>query len=104
MSPGRFVLKKVLGKFNTADVLTKPLGHDLVQRLLIPFGVVFDSPLELGLGARGVPGIRPPKCVHIPLTQLGPMHGYPSPSWLKPRACSFQSKELPYMVAEFGAW
>ncbi len=50
---GRFVIKKVLGKFNPADVLTKPLGQALVQKLLEPFGDVFDSPLELGLGARG---------------------------------------------------
>jgi hypothetical protein len=29
VSRGRFVIKRVLGKFNPADVLTKPLGHDL---------------------------------------------------------------------------
>ena len=47
------MIKRVQGKYNPADVLTKPLGQAFVQRLLEPFGIVFVSPLELGLGARG---------------------------------------------------
>ena len=58
---GRFVIKKVLGKLNPADVLTKPFGQALAQRLIESFGVVFVSPLELGLGARRVSGMRPPE-------------------------------------------
>ncbi len=46
------MIRKVQGKDNPADVLTKPLGQAFVQRLLEPFGIVFVSPLELGLGAR----------------------------------------------------
>ncbi len=43
----------VLGKLNPADVLSKPLGQGLVQRLFESSGVVFVSRLELGLGAGG---------------------------------------------------
>ena len=60
VSRGRFVIKKVMGKFNPADVLTKPLSQAFVQKLLEPFGVVFVSPLELGLGARGGVGNSTP--------------------------------------------
>ncbi len=60
VSRGRFVIKKVLGKLNPADVLIKPLGQALVQRLLESFAGVFVSPLELGLGARGGVGNSTP--------------------------------------------
>ncbi len=59
-SRGRFVIKKVHGKQNPADVLTKPLGRAPAQKLLEFRGVVFDSPLEPGLGTRGGVGNSSP--------------------------------------------
>ncbi len=42
----RFRIKKIGGKENPADALTKPLGHRVLQDLLSPYGLTFASPLE----------------------------------------------------------
>ena len=57
----RFELKKVSGKLNPADVLTKPLAQVMMRDLLSPWGFSFGPPREpkARVGG-GVSGIRPP--------------------------------------------
>ena len=58
----RFVIRKVSGKINPADVLTKPLTQVAMQALLLPCGLSFGPPRELkARGGGGVSGFRPPK-------------------------------------------
>ena len=51
---GRVIIKKVSGKINPADVLTKPLSFRLAQDLLAPIGVLFGESLSsIGSGRGG---------------------------------------------------
>ena len=58
----RFTLKKVAGKFNPADVLTKPLAQVVMQAVLSPRDFSFGPPREpKARVGEGVSGLRPPK-------------------------------------------
>ena len=57
----RFELRKVPGKTNPADVLTKPLSQAVMQGLLSPWGFSYGPTRELKARVGGgVSGIRPP--------------------------------------------
>ena len=59
----RLELKKICGKKNPADVLTKPLSHSVVRELLSACRLGLRTAPEQTFGARGeVSGIRTLPC------------------------------------------
>ncbi len=84
---GRFTIQKNKGADFPADVLTKPLSQAIVQRVLGPCKVTFNSPLEQRLGAREgvgkichyIDAVGPCRCCHFPKTKWPGLLSHPVP-------------------------